>query len=303
MNKSVFCTVCTPTYNRKELLKDLYDSLCIQEDKDFEWLVIDDGSTDNTETLINNFINEKKVSIIYKKIKNGGKHRAINYGLDFANGQVFAIVDSDDFLTSNAVKKIREYFDDISKNNLKNLKMAGVVANKCYKNNELVGTTFNEKTIDAKSTERRKYNIDGDKFEIFYTDILKKNRFPEIENEKFMTEAILWTRIAAQGYYFRWYNDNIYVCEYHEGGLTDSRERLIANSPLGYALYIKEQVKFGEITLKQKLGYYSFYYKIRRKNKKMLEISKELDTNIFIIYISLIMRRIIEKVRSVSEKR
>lgn len=301
MSKSVFCTICTPTYNRKELLERLYNSLCEQEDKDFEWLVIDDGSTDNTEEMLKEICEKQNhFKIIYKKKENGGKHRAINYGLDYANGVVFAIVDSDDYLTTNAVSKIREYFDDIANNNPNGKKFAGAVAQKCYENNKIVGTTFEGNVIDAKSTERRKYKIDGDKFEIYYTEILKQNRFPEIENEKFMTEAILWTRIASQGYYLRWYKDNIYVCEYLDGGLTDSRERLIENSPKGYALYIKEQVKYGEITLKQKLGYYSFYYKIRRKSKNMIEIAKELDTNIFIIYIAHIMRNLIEKVRHVN---
>ena len=299
MDKGIFCTICTPTYNRKQLIKKLYDSLCEQEDKDFEWLVIDDGSTDGTNEMFEELCEKgHEFNIIYIKKENGGKHRAINYGLDYANGKVFAIVDSDDYLTPDAVKKIKEYFEDISNNNQDGKKFAGVVAQKCYENNKNVGTTFKGNVIDAKSTERRKYKIDGDKFEIYYTEILKENRFPVVENEKFMTEAILWTRIAAQDYYLRWHNDNIYVCEYLEGGLTDSREKLIANSPKGYGMYIKEQVKYGDITLKQKLGYYSFYYKIRKNNKNIKDIAKELDTNIFIIYIAYIMRKLIESLRS-----
>lgn len=304
MDKKVFCTIFTPTYNRKELIKRLYDSLCSQEEKNFEWLVVDDGSTDNTEKLFEELCEKDNgFNIIYKKKENGGKHRAINYGLDYANGEVFAIVDSDDYLTSNAVLKIREYFEDIKTNNKNNIKFAGVVAQKCYENNNLVGTSFNGDFLDAKSNERRKYKITGDKFEIYYTNILKNNRFPEIENEKFMTEAIVWTRIAAKGYYLRWYKDNIYVCEYLEGGLTDSRERLIEDSPIGYAEYIKEQVKYGNITIKQKLGYYSFYYKIRKNKQKIFKIAKELDTNVLVIYIAYILRRVIEKMRRINGKR
>lgn len=301
MNKDVFCTICTPTYNRKELIKRLYDSLCKQENKDFEWLVIDDGSIDNTNELFEELCKKNnEFNIVYKNKENGGKHTAINYGLDYAKGKVFAIVDSDDYLKPNAVKKIKEYFEDLANNNSESKKFAGVVAQKCYENNKNVGTTFEGNVIDAKSTERKKYKIDGDKFEIYYTEILKENRFPVVENEKFMTEAILWNRIATQGYYLRWHNDNIYVCEYLEGGLTDSREKMIENSPKGYALYIKEQVKYGTITLKQKLGYYSFYYKIRRKNKNIKEISKELNTNIFIIYMAYIMRSLIERLRHIN---
>lgn len=302
MKYNAFCTIFTPTYNRKDLIINLYESLCNQEVKNFEWLVVDDGSTDGTEELFKILCEKQNgFDIIYKKKENGGKHRAVNYGLDYANGEVFAIVDSDDFLTTNATKKIKEYFDDIARNNPDNKKFAGVVGQKCYENNTAVGTTFVENVIDAKSTERRKYNITGDKFEVYYTEVLKENRFPEIEGEKFMTEAILWTRIATKGYYLRWHKDNIYVCEYLEGGLTDSRESMIEKSPKGYALYIREQKKYGDITLKQKLGYYSFYYKIRKKTCNIKTIAKELETNIFIVYIAYMIRKIIEKVRKVNE--
>ena len=97
MNNKVFCTVFTPAYNRKELLYRLYESLVEQTSKDFEWVIIDDGSTDGTDDMIAS-IKEDSFSIIYKKVENGGKHRAINRGLDIAEGEVFAIVDSDDYL-------------------------------------------------------------------------------------------------------------------------------------------------------------------------------------------------------------
>lgn len=304
MNNKVFCTVFTPTYNREEKLKKLYQSLVAQKEKDFEWLIVDDGSTDNTENIIKEICEkEKEFNIIYVKTKNGGKHRAINCGLDYANGKVFAIVDSDDYLLPCALKKIREYFEDIENNNVSQKKYAGVAAQKGYNKDEIVGKTFKGKYIDAKNTERIRKGIEGDKFEIYYTQVLKENKFPTIDGENFMTEAITWTRIASQGYYLRWYNDIIYICEYLENGLTDNREKLIASNPKGYALYIKEQVKYGNITLKQKLGYYSFYYTIRKKQKKSNEIATELETNCVVLYFSYIIRKIIEKMRERNGKR
>lgn len=293
MKNHVFCTILTPTYNRMDLLKRLYASLCEQDNNDFEWLVIDDGSTDQTEKMIEDLKKKtEKFNIVYRKTENGGKHRAINYGVDYANGEVIAIVDSDDYLTPNAIQKIKEYFEDIAK---QNKKFAGVAAQKGYSTEEAVGTTSKINAIDAKNTERKKYGIEGDKFEIFYTEVLKNNKFPEIENEKFMTEALLWTRIANQGYYLRWYNDILYICEYLPGGLTDSREKLVEQSPLGYALFIKEQVKFGNISWKQKLGYYSFYYKIRRKTASLKDIAKELETNQMIIYLAFLIRKMLKR--------
>lgn len=297
MQDKIFCTVFTPTYNRKELLKRLYNSLCKQTKKDFEWVIVDDGSTDETRELVNEFINEKnEFNIIYKKQENGGKHRAINTGLDIANGQVFAIVDSDDYLTEDAIKKIKIGFNAI--NNKKNeIKFAGIAFQRGYSNTKAIGKTFNGNFIDAKSNERDKYNIKGDKFEVFYTNVLQENKFPEIENEKFISEALVWTRIATKGYYIRWYNDIIYICKYLEGGLTDRLEELVKENPKGYSLYIKEQVKYGNISFKQKLSHYSFYYKCRKENSNIKNIAEELDTNIIIIYLSYFMRLIIKKMR------
>ena len=100
-------TIFTPTYNRAYSLERLYKSLVTQSLKDFEWLVVDDGSTDNTEELINKFVSDNKVKICYFKQENGGKHRAINRGAAMAQGDYFLIVDSDDYLTSDAVESIK----------------------------------------------------------------------------------------------------------------------------------------------------------------------------------------------------
>lgn len=304
MNNNFLCTIFTLTYNRAYLLMRLYNSLREQKCKNFEWLIVDDGSTDNTEEVIKSFQekSDNGFDIVYIKTKNGGKHRAINKGLDYAQGEVFAIVDSDDFLTADAVEKINIYFEEISNKNVKK-KMAGIAMQKGYNNDRAVGNTFKGQKIDAKTTERRKYHIEGDKFEIFYTEVLKNNMFPEIENEKFMTEAIVWTRIARAGYYLRWYNDIVYICEYQPNGLTDNREKLIKNSPKGYALYIKEQVEFGNISIKQKLGYYSFYYNVMKEEKNIREIANELNTNALIIKVSIILRRILRRNKVANEKK
>lgn len=293
MKQNVFCTIFTPTFNRKELLFRLYKSLCAQTCHEFEWVIVDDGSTDGTDTMVKN-LPKTDFKIIYHMQVNGGKHRAINAGLDLAQGKVFAIVDSDDYLTENAVSVIKQRFESIAN---ESKPFAGVAALKCFDINHAVGSTFIGEWIDAKSTERSKYNIQGDKFEVFYTEILQNNKFPEIENEKFMTEAIVWNRIAEQGYYIRWYNDPIYICDYLEDGLTDSRDRLVRQSPIGYSMFIRECVSFGNITLKQKLGYYSYYYKIRKQDQSLRCISKELQANPLVIWCAYLLRSIIEILR------
>ena len=97
-------TVFTPTYNRANLLPDLYDSLKRQTCKDFEWVIVDDGSTDDTGSLVNGWLSQADFSICYTKKENGGKQRAVNLGLQLAKGEYFFIVDSDDILTDNAIE-------------------------------------------------------------------------------------------------------------------------------------------------------------------------------------------------------
>ena len=107
-------TVFTPTYNRAHLLPLLYKSLQNQTCKDFEWLVVDDGSNDGTDTLINKWINnEQSFPIRYYKIKNGGKMRAINYGVSLAEGSIFCGIDSDDWFYNDAIISIIDAFESI----------------------------------------------------------------------------------------------------------------------------------------------------------------------------------------------
>ena len=102
-------TVCTPTFNRAYILDKLYNSLLFQSFKNFEWLIVDDGSTDNTESIVKEWINKNNICIRYYKKENGGKHTAINYGLDLALGELFFTVDSDDYLTNDALYIIYAY--------------------------------------------------------------------------------------------------------------------------------------------------------------------------------------------------
>lgn len=99
-------TVFTPTYNRAYIIKNVYDSLVLQTEKNFEWLVIDDGSSDNTEELIKSLIEEKKIHIRYEKKENGGQHTALNRAIEEARGKMLMIVDSDDYLKPNAVERV-----------------------------------------------------------------------------------------------------------------------------------------------------------------------------------------------------
>ncbi|MBP2114402.1 glycosyltransferase family 2 protein [Paenibacillus silagei] len=238
-------TIFTPTYNRKSTLRRLYQSLTIQSCYDFEWLVIDDGSTDGTfEYLEEISKKEEKFNIRYYRFSNGGKHRAINKGLDLAKGQYFFIVDSDDYLTNISIQSINTWIESISE---EKKKFAGVSGLKGYTSSKMVGRTFNGNNLSCTALDTQKFNISGDKSEVYRTEIMREYRFPEIEGEKFITEAVVWNRIANDGFLIKYFNEINYVCEYREDGLTKKIDELFCSNFRGYTLYIKELIEFTKI--------------------------------------------------------
>ena len=128
-------TVFTPTYNRGYILPTLYQSLRNQTVHSFEWVIIDDGSIDNTQDMVNTWKWENNFfNIVYVKTENGGKHRAINRGIKLAKGRLFFIVDSDDYLINNALARIH-YWEKTIQNKIK---FSCVCVNKMYSNVNLI---------------------------------------------------------------------------------------------------------------------------------------------------------------------
>ncbi len=234
-----FITIFTPTYNRKNLIERLYQSLLQQTQKNFEWLVIDDGGTDNTEQYFSDLLTKQQpFPIRYIKQENGGKHRAINNGVKSASGELFFIVDSDDYLTENAIEKINQWVATLDDSH----KWAGVSGLKGYSKDSVVGQRSEATYVDAKNSERRKYNLLGDKAEVYFTDVLKQRPFPEIPGEKFISEEIVWNAIARDDYFLRWFNEIIYICDYLDGGLTKDNSKDWKN-PQGRLLWAKGQLE------------------------------------------------------------
>lgn len=288
-------TVFTPTYNRAYILNKCYESLKMQTHKNFEWLIIDDGSIDNTEELVEKWIEENnEFDIIYRKVENGGKHRAINKGIDLARGRLFFIVDSDDYITKDAIEKIIDKEKTIKQNEEK---FAGIAMNKGYNSEKIVGNTFEGEYIDATSLERNKYKIIGDKAEIFYTKILKQNKFPEFENEKFVTESLVWNRIARKGYKIRWFQDIIYICEYMEDGLTKQGQNRYRNCKNGLRIFIKEYIESYNLNYLRRCLQYGYYSKVIYNNKNIKKSAEELDTIPINVVLGIYMRKILNFIK------
>lgn len=229
-------TIFTPSFNRAYILPQLYKSLCNQSHKDFEWLIIDDGSTDDTESLIATFQKECKIEIVYLKSENKGKHRAINKGVELARGELFFIVDSDDSLSEGALEIISKHFENIRDDR----SFAGVSGLRVFPNGKRIGGEVNFNVLDCTSLEfRMKYHINGDMAEVWRTDVIKQYPFPDVIGETFCPEALVWNRIA-QHYKLRYFAEGIYICEYLPDGLTAKITKIRRDSPTYSRLYYSE---------------------------------------------------------------
>lgn len=243
----IIITIFTPAFNRAHLLINLYNSLLKQTANSFEWLIVDDGSTDNTEELVLSFIDEQKIPVRYFRQENGGKHRAINRGVKEAKGELFFIVDSDDYVADNAVERILFHYNNIKDNS----EFAGVCGCRAYFSGKKVGGEANFEILYCSSLDfRHKYKMKGDMAEVFKTEILRQYPFPEIEGERFCPEALIWNRIAKK-YKLLYFNENIYFCEYLPDGLTAKIVEVRQKSPITSMLYYSELYK-SEIPLMQK---------------------------------------------------
>lgn len=241
-------TVFTPTYNRIHTLGRLYNSLCAQTSFDFEWLVVDDGSTDNTKSFFESIISSS-FNIRYYCQDNGGKHRAINKGVQLAKGQWFFIVDSDDYLTTDAIDTLNKYLKTIESD----IKYCGVAALRVSHTGVTLGTPCSYETLDTDFLSyRMKYRIEGDRAEVVRTSIMRAYPFPEIPGEKFCTEAVVWYRIA-QKYLVRYVNEGIYVCEYLPGGLSDTYIQIMDECPISSMIYAKEKTVYKNVPFLDKL--------------------------------------------------
>ncbi len=256
-------TVFTPTYNRAYILPQLYHSLQRQTFLNFEWLIVDDGSTDDTEKTVWLWTEEgNPFRIRYDKQQNGGKHRAVNKGLSLAKGEIFFVVDSDDYLTDDALEKIDRWFREIGENG----SLISVAANKGTSPIETVNAFFTEPYLDQSFldmdsyTENGKLVLNGERAIAFYTEVHRKYLYPEFDGETFLTEAIVYNRMAHDGYRTRFFNDIITIYKYQDDGLSSNGTDIYLRNPHGYGLWFKERAEFSQDSVIKKWKmYYSFY--------------------------------------------
>jgi glycosyltransferase involved in cell wall biosynthesis len=255
-------SVCTPVYNRAKLLPRLYKSLLENsfDNVTFEWLLIDDGSTDDIESFISQVNFSDQVLFRYIKKENQGKHSCLNIAFEQANSELFLILDSDDLLAPNALMKIKSLW----KEHKKAPKLAGIIGNcLAMESGKMLGDSFPQNamlsTILANSY---KLNLAGDRCDFIRTELLKNKRFPIIDGERFMPEAIVMQDFDLN-YKYLCINDFFKVVEYQQGGLSDSYARLAMNNPQGMVLrfekILNEVNLLKQVDFKAKIKMYGNY--------------------------------------------
>lgn len=253
-------TVFTPSYNRANFLREIFESLCQQTFKDFEWIVVDDGSTDNTKDVMDKIIagfDSFPIRYIYKK--NGGKHTAINVGTKLAKGDMFFIVDSDDTLMNTALQTVADEWNKVKDN----AQIGGIVGlDVNSKTGEIIGRGLPQDVIDCDAMEiRYKYHVRGDLKEVYRTEVLREFPFPEIKGERFCPEQLVWFRIA-QKYKLRYINKPIYKVEYQPDGITSGIVKARMESPVATCMTYSEMLAYS-IPFIQKIKAAINYWRFR----------------------------------------
>lgn len=251
-------TVFTPTYNRKNCIYKCYQSLCNQSSFNFEWLIIDDGSRDDTQALIEQWQQEQgKFTIRYFWKDNGGLHSAYNKGIELARTELFVCIDSDDWMPNDAVKKIENIW-----RNIRDKGYVGIMGIDCYEDGSCVGDKFPKGIEDMFLYEKMtRYHLNGDKKMIHRTSWLKKVApMPTFAGEKNFNPSYMMYQLDQFGKLYIT-NDCFCIVDYQPDGMSSNIYKQYRNSPNSFAetrkLYLAFPNTSAMFKLRQSIHYVS----------------------------------------------
>lgn len=272
-------TVFTATYNRANDLRNLYQSLLNQTYTDFVWLLLDDGSSDQTKNVVQEWINDGKIKIKYQYQENQGRFAAFNNAQPFFEGDLMCICDSDDWFESDGLMKIWKKWNSVDQT-----KFSGILAYAKMENGNLVGTGFPD-GIDSERiyTIYDKYKVKGDKFICFRTDMAKKYQYPVYPGEKFGGDAIVFCYINKE-LPMVLLREPITIKKTDGDTITNNLKKYHLNSKNGMRDKYRVNLEFEKYNIanicKHTLGYVaysiatnvSFYQIVKKSPKKLLTI-------------------------------
>lgn len=244
-------TVFTPAYNRAELLQRCYESMCRQTCKDFIWMIIDDGSSDNTGELAASWIEAgSDFEILYYHKENGGLHTAYNEAIAHITTELCVCIDSDDYLPDNAVERILTFWDIYGSD-----EYAGIVGLDYTLEGKVIGDPLpDQKTVNLIDLLTGKYNIDnGDRTNVVRTELYKQVAPMKVfTGEKNFNPHYMHLQISEK-YDFLVMNENLRFVDYQAGGMSDSMLKQYKNSPNSFAETRKLYLSFPGTSLKFKI--------------------------------------------------
>lgn len=278
-------SILTPTYNRGCLLDKLYSSILVNSNNsecEIEWLIMDDGSTDNTKQIVNGYMEERIINIYYFYQENKGKMGALNELASKATGDLIVECDSDDFFTPNAFKTIEKSLlecDDLGN-------IYAMVFLKCNQNKENMGNLFPGENYESTMFDLYfKEGVTGEKAIVFNSLIRKKYKYVLENNEKFSTEARMYHKMDLD-YKVKCFNKTIMVCEYKKDGYSKNINKLFQENPSGYFYYFKEMFEHNMhgIKLKKMMYIYKHYilFSVLSKQNNIIGQVKGLKNKIII---------------------
>ncbi len=225
-------TIFTPTYNRAYILPQLYNSLLRQSNTKFIWMVIDDGSTDDTGVLIEKWKSERKIAIEYVRKENGGMHTAHNKAFDLVTTDCCVCIDSDDYLPDTGVADMLEAWDEIKDE----ATLAGVIGLDANKEGEVIGSRFPDGlTRSTLNALQRKHKVTGDKKLVMRTLVVQEfDRYPEYSEERLVPLGTLYLKID-QKYQWSIVNKVFCIVEYLQDGSTRNILNQYRRNPKGFA--------------------------------------------------------------------
>ena len=243
-------TVFTPTFNRRELLTRCYESMCRQTNKDFMWMIVDDGSTDDTKKFADEWKKNSDLEIRYIYKDNGGLHTAYNVAIENIDTELCVCIDSDDFMPDNAVELILNFWDKYGSD-----EYAGIVGLDFNLDGKVIGDPLpNQKTVNLIDLFIGKYHIvNGDRTNVIRTELYKTvapmKVFP---NEKNFNPHYMHLQIS-DNYDFLVLNENLRFVDYQSDGMTNSMLKQYKSSPNSFAEIRKLYLSFSGTSLKFKI--------------------------------------------------
>lgn len=263
-------TVFTPTYNRAYTLHKCYESLKRQTCKDFIWLIIDDGSTDNTKNIVNEWIEEGYVKIRYYFQENKGMHGAHNTAYELIDTELNVCIDSDDYMSDYAIEKILLFWE---KNKRKDI--CGIAALDAYKEEEVIGTMFPNYIKESTYWDiYNKHKVIGDKKFIYRSDLTKKYPYPIFEGEKYVGLGYKYAKLD-ENYKLLLLNEIVCIVEYMDDGSSKNMLNQYRKNPKGFAFIRVEDMKNPKATFRLKIKSCIHYVSSSfiSKNKKFIKES------------------------------